>query len=354
MGQLIYYYLKKSKFTNIMKKRILFIYGFGGSPESTFCHLIREALPEDEYDVLCPEYPQEDVEKSISFLEDYIEQEHCDLVIGTSLGGFFTLCLSTSLPRVVLNPCMKPSVELPKLKPRPDHPDDKLANKVMIDACRKHEDEVNLRLKNRSFKNIGLFAENDELLGTKYKKEFKAYYDDARSMPGGHHGNKEAIPVICQAIKDALKPILFIDMDNVLADFKGYVEHSLKSEIRERTKDLDEIPGIFAQFPVVEGVKEALTILQEKYDLYVLTTSPWNNPTALQDKQNWLKLHFCDMFNKRVIFSHQKHFCLLPGAWLVDDRPNHGACLFGDHWLKFGEGRYKTWKEIKDFLMEQE
>ncbi|MBR6980024.1 MAG: hypothetical protein IKH88_09350 [Prevotella sp.] len=102
-----------------MKKRILFIYGFGGSPDSTFCRLIREALPEDEYDVLCPEYPQEDVEKSISLLEDFIKQEHCDLVMGTSLGGFFTLCLSTSLPRVVINPCMKPSVELPKLKTRP-------------------------------------------------------------------------------------------------------------------------------------------------------------------------------------------------------------------------------------------
>ena len=195
---------KSPIFTCTMKKRILFIYGFGGSPDSTFCRLIREALPEDEYDVLCPEYPQEDVEKSISLLEDFIKQEHCDLVMGTSLGGFFTLCLSTSLPRVVINPCMKPSVELPKLKTRPDHPDDKLASKVMIDACRKHEDEVNLRLKNSSFKNIGLFAENDELLGTKYKKDFETYYGDARSIPGGHHGNKEAIPAICQAIKDAL------------------------------------------------------------------------------------------------------------------------------------------------------
>ena len=89
----------------------------------------------------------------------------------------------------------------------------------------------------------------------KYKKNFKVYYDDARSMPGGHNGNKEAIPAICQAINDAMKPILFIDMDNVLADFKGYVEHSLLPEIREKTKDLDETPGIFAQFPVVEGAK---------------------------------------------------------------------------------------------------
>jgi len=28
---------------------ILFIYGYGGSPESTFCKLIREALPVEHY-----------------------------------------------------------------------------------------------------------------------------------------------------------------------------------------------------------------------------------------------------------------------------------------------------------------
>ena len=38
--------------------------------------------------------------------------------------------------------------------------------------------------------------------GTNYKKVFKTYYDDARSIPGGHHGNAEAIPAICQAVKD--------------------------------------------------------------------------------------------------------------------------------------------------------
>jgi len=30
-------------------KKILFIYGYGGSPESKFCRLIREALPAEEY-----------------------------------------------------------------------------------------------------------------------------------------------------------------------------------------------------------------------------------------------------------------------------------------------------------------
>ena len=224
----------------------------------------------------------------------------------------------------------------------------------MLAGYGRYEDGVNHGLYNHSPKMIGLFAENDELLGTTYMKAFKTYYDNARSIPGGHHGNPEAIPAIVQAIKDVMKPILYIDMDNVLADFGGYVEHSLDEDLKRKTKDLDEIPGIFAQFPVVEGAKEALAELQEKYELYILTTSPWNNPTALQDKHNWLKLHFGNMFHKHVIFTHQKNLCIRPKAWLVDDRPNHGAYLFGDHWLHFGkDGKYKTWEDVKEYLLKQ-
>ena len=334
--------------------KILFIYGYGGSPESTFCRLIRDALPKNEYEVLCPVYPQENLTETRNLLHEFIRREHIDLITGTSLGGFIALSLDTDLPRVVINPCMKPSVELPKLTPREGHPEDRPAGPNILESYRQYEDGVNHGYYNRSQKIIGLFAENDELLGTKYKKDFKTYYDHARSIPGGHHGNAEAVPAICQAIRDVMKPILYIDMDNVLADFGGYVEHSLSDDIKQQTKDLDEIPGIFAQFPVVAGAKEALAALKEKYELFILSTSPWNNPTALQDKQNWLKLHFGNLFHKHVIFTHQKNLCIHPGAWLVDDRPNHGAYLFGDHWLHFGpDGKYKTWAEIKDFLLKQ-
>lgn len=335
-------------------KKILFVYGYGGSPESTFCRLIREALPTEEYRVFCPEYPQEDIDATRRFLTGFIEQEGIDLVIGTSLGGFITLSLDITIPRIVINPCMEPNQELRQLKPRDGHPEDKNASEEMLSGYGKYENGVKKGAYNRSPRIIGLFAENDELFGTKYKKSFKAYYDNALSLPGGHHGNPDAIPTICQAIKDVMKPILFIDMDNVLADFGGYVENNLNEEIKQSAKDLDEIPGIFAQFPIVEGAKEALKDLKEEYELFILSTSPWNNPTALQDKQNWLKLHFGDMFHKHVIFTHHKNMCIQPNAWLVDDRPDHGAYLFGEHWLHFGKkGKYKTWNDVKEYLLRQ-
>lgn len=183
-----------------MKKRILFIYGFGGSPDSTFCRLIREALPDDRFEVICPAYPQDEIEKTREFLSDFIKQNSIDLVMGTSLGGFIALSLPTHLPCIALNPCMMPSVELPKLKPRPDHPEDKKPCDRLIQACKAIENEVNTGAFNTSQRCVGLFAEKDEYLGTKYKEGFEQAYHTAMFIPGGHHGNREAIPHIVAAI----------------------------------------------------------------------------------------------------------------------------------------------------------
>jgi hypothetical protein len=40
------------------------------------------------------------------------------------------------------------------------------------------------------------------------------------------------------------------------------------------------------------GAIEAVKELSEKFYLYVLSTAPWNNQTALRDKQRWIKKYF--------------------------------------------------------------
>ena len=187
-------------------KNILFLYGYGSSPQSHFCTLIREALPKGEYNVLCPQYPQEDCNRANDFLLKYIDENNIDLVIGTSLGGFIALILDTRVPTIVLNPCMVPSVELPKLKPRPDHPDDVRPSAEMIATYKPFEP---LAFNKEAIKRrliVGMFAENDELLGMKYKDAFIDCYDRVRYMPGGHHGNKEAIPKIVSVIEAIFAP----------------------------------------------------------------------------------------------------------------------------------------------------
>ena len=159
------------------------------------------------------------------------------------------------------------------------------------------------------------------------------------------------------AAEEENKPILYFDMDNVLVDFQSGLDQ-VPDEIKAQYADdgkgkphYDDIPGIFSKMKPVEGAEDAVKALAEKYDCYILTTSPWNNPTALQDKLDWVKRYFPDVFYKRVIISHHKNLCIQPGAYLIDDRTKHGADMFGDHHIHFRTEEFPDWKSVVEYLL---
>lgn len=94
------------------------------------------------------------------------------------------------------------------------------------------------------------------------------------------------------------------------------------------------------------GAIESFKALQEKYDVYILTTAPWKNETALQDKKDWLNNYFGDLIKKKVIFSHHKE--LLIGDYLIDDREVSG---FKGKQFIFGSNKYPDWKSILNELL---
>lgn len=50
----------------------------------------------------------------------------------------------------------------------------------------------------------------------------------------------------------------------------------------------------------MKGAVEAMHLLDEKYELYILPTSPWNNPSAWSDKLIWVKTYLGDIFYKKL------------------------------------------------------
>ena len=153
------------------------------------------------------------------------------------------------------------------------------------------------------------------------------------------------------------KPILYFDMDNVLVDFQSGLDQVPEEEKAKYADDgtgrphYDDIPELFSKMSIMDGAYEAVEALTEKYDCYILTTSPWNNPTALQDKLDWIKRNFGKVFYKRVIFTHHKNLCLQPGSYLIDDRTAHGADEFGDHHIQFGTEKFPDWKAVTEYLL---
>ena len=154
-----------------------------------------------------------------------------------------------------------------------------------------------------------------------------------------------------------MNQILYFDMDNVLVDFQSGLDQ-VSEEVKAKFADdgkgkphYDDIPDIFAKMKPMPGAIEAVNALKDKYDCYILTTSPWDNPTALQNKLNWVRQYFGDTFYKRIIFTHHKNLCFQPGAYLIDDRTKHGADQFGDHHILFGSKDFPNWESVLNYLI---
>ncbi|MXV38470.1 hypothetical protein GO491_07235 [Flavobacteriaceae bacterium Ap0902] len=150
-----------------------------------------------------------------------------------------------------------------------------------------------------------------------------------------------------------MKQTLYIDMDNVLVDFPSGID-----QLDEETKltykdDLDEVPGIFALMKPMDGAIDAVHQLPEKYEVYVLSTAPWLNPSALQDKIEWIHKYFGKekdtVLYKRLIISHHKN--LNQGAYLIDDRTKNGASEFTGEHIHFGTDKFPDWESVLTYLL---
>lgn len=147
------------------------------------------------------------------------------------------------------------------------------------------------------------------------------------------------------------RKILYVDMDNVLVDFASAIPRLTRREREQYAGRLDDAPGIFARMDPVDGAVEAFGDLAELFDTYILSTSPWENPTALSDKLAWVKAHLGADCRKRLILSHNKH--LNRGDFLVDDRPNNGAKDFEGELIVFGSAEFPNWRTVLPYLRER-
>lgn len=149
------------------------------------------------------------------------------------------------------------------------------------------------------------------------------------------------------------KPIIYIDMDGVLVDFTSALTKVPSEMLEKFAGEYDNIPGVFALMDPMPGALEAVDALKEKYDLYILSSSPWENPTALGDKLAWVKQYFGgddqeNIFFRKVIFSSVKH--LNRGDILIDDRTANGAGDFSGRHVHFGSPEFPDWQSVPDEL----
>ncbi|MDI9551957.1 MAG: 5' nucleotidase, NT5C type [Candidatus Cryptobacteroides sp.] len=142
---------------------------------------------------------------------------------------------------------------------------------------------------------------------------------------------------------------VYLDMDNVLVDFASGIAKIDEATRREYADRLEEVPGIFALMDPIPGAINAVHALVEEYDVYILSTAPWKNPSAWADKVTWVTKYLDDVLHKRLILSHHKD--LLKGDYLIDDRSKNGAERFEGEWIQFGSEQFPDWESVLDYLI---
>lgn len=93
---------------------------------------------------------------------------------------------------------------------------------------------------------------------------------------------------------------------------------------------------------------ESYIELTKHFDVYTLSTSPWENETALVDKLRWVKKYLGKIAQRRLIFSHHKNLNI--GDYLIDDIAERGTDKFEGEHIHFGTDKFLTWTDVINYL----
>lgn len=126
---------------------------------------------------------------------------------------------------------------------------------------------------------------------------------------------------------------IFVDMDNVLADFDAGYEATFGIRASKLTDNVDWAvvrPSFFDSLPPMADYLE-LWARVERYNPTVLTGVPSELPQAIQNKRRWIDRHLGE--HVPVIGCRSKHKSLYcrPGDLLIDDWER-----YRDLWLGAG------------------
>ena len=157
---------------------------------------------------------------------------------------------------------------------------------------------------------------------------------------------------------------IFLDMDEVVADFKGYVKQLIGESCQSDggrypidewikiTRDL----RLYSKLPVKEGANDLVEWCQNycnihSDNLFFLTALPRNNdvPLAAYDKVNWAAKYFPNIPVIIGPYSNDKWKHCKKGDILIDDRISN--C---DEWKNVGGYSfiYKNWPDCKVWMEE--
>ena len=144
-----------------------------------------------------------------------------------------------------------------------------------------------------------------------------------------------------------MKETVYIDLDGVIVDIERYITETYKRSYIKKYgigTIIDMHPEIFHNSKPMEGAVAAFRKLAQRYEVYILSTAPWDNPESWTAKRLWVEKHLGSEAYKRLILSHNKG--LLKGQYLIDDRIANGVAEFEGTHIHFGSEGTPDWDSV--------
>ncbi len=183
-----------------MEKKALFIHGLHSDSDSTTGGIVADILKDFGYETLHPTFDLLNCRETSKELEKLFREERLRLIVAHSLGGFYGFCLPCDCLKILINPCFKPEIEIPKFMFEGEVFPENLLQEWP--ALRDFQINHYLGLEEKMYMH-GIFAKNDDLFSyADYAdKEMHFIQGHIHMIEGGHKPAKEALaPVIKKII----------------------------------------------------------------------------------------------------------------------------------------------------------
>lgn len=139
------------------------------------------------------------------------------------------------------------------------------------------------------------------------------------------------------------RKVLYVDMDDVLADFNKAARDPVTGKVREYMM-WDK--NFFFNLEPIPGAKGAIFELEKMgFDLWILSQPLAESPESYIDKAKWVHVHFPQLY-KKIILTQNKG--LNTGHYLIDDNCHKWGKKFEQNGGKFIHFNYGGYNGNKD------
>ena len=266
-----------------LKINILYIHGYGGEGNSRTAQALKTYLPEN-YNIFGPCFPLDPIE-ALALAEEIMQTTGIDIVVASSLGAFTALQLR-GVPKIVINPCLFPSKELPK---HTNISEDILQNFAKMEKqfeewlIKFNSQDIEESVKLERMWTYGVFSTDDELFS--FKDKFEKYFGRGESIKDTHRISVENVEKVIIPIIQTISETAYRVRNNELQDeyktyrgvsYNGYSVENLRKLASDPNSDIRKSVAAHRRTPT-----DILEKLANDEDEAVRKFVAWNENTPI-------------------------------------------------------------------------